>query len=139
MIRRVALRETLFTVPEAPDAPPALLCGRCRCGHVFFPAQRLGCERCGAHGDDIRIVEVPAQGVLRTFATAWRPRPAAGESPMVVGTVMLDAGPAFEVTLAAREEELRVGQRVHGVLVESARDDAGQVLMDCRFAPDGPA
>jgi hypothetical protein len=58
---------------------------------------------------------------------------------MVVGTVMLDAGPAFEVTLAAREEELSVGQRVHGVLVESGRDDAGNTVLDCRFAPDGPA
>ena len=58
---------------------------------------------------------------------------------MVVGTVMLDAGPAFEVTLAAREEELCVGQRVHGVLVESGCDDAGNTLMDCRFAPEGSA
>ena len=139
MPRRVPRRTTLFTVPEAPDAPPALLCGHCRCGHVFFPAQRLGCARCGAHGEDIRIVEVPAQGVLRAFATAYRPRPAAGEAPMVVGTVVLDAGPAFEVTLAAAEQELSVGQRVHGVLVESGRDDAGRIVMDCRFAPEGPA
>ena len=139
MPRRVPRRKTLFTVPEAPDAPPALLCGHCECGHVFFPAQRLGCERCGAHGDRIRIVEEPARGALQAFATVYRPRPPEGEAPMVVGTVTLDAGPAFEVTLAAREEELSVGQRVHGVLVESGCDDAGNTVLDCRFAPDGPA
>ena len=136
MARRVARRKTLFTVPESPEAPPALLCGRCECGHVFFPAQRLGCDRCGAHGDRIEIVEVAARGVLRAFATAHRPKPEEGQRPQVVGTVMLDAGPAFEVILDAREEALAVGQRVRGLLVESGHDDEGQIVMDCLFAPE---
>ena len=136
MARGVSRRKTLFTVPDSPDAPPAILCGRCECGHVFFPAQRLGCDRCGAHGARIEIVEVAARGVLRAMAAAHRTKRPEGALPLVVGTVMLDAGPAFEVALYAREEALAVGQRVHGLLVESERDDQGQIVLDCLFAPD---
>ena len=139
MTRGVSRRKTLFTVPESPEAPPAILCGRCECGHVCFPAQRLGCDRCGAHGDRIEIVEVAARGVLRAFASAHRAKRPEGAPPPVVGTVMLDAGPAFEVALDAREEALAVGQRVRGLLVESGRDDEGRILLDCRFAPDESA
>jgi len=139
MARRVSRKKTLFTAPDAPDAQPAILCGRCECGHVFFPAQRLGCDRCGAHGDRIEIVEVAARGVLRAFATAHRAQRPEGAEPLVVGTVMLDAGPVFEAVLDAREEALAVGQRVDGRLVESGRDDAGQIVLDCRFAPEAAA
>jgi uncharacterized OB-fold protein len=136
MARRIARMQTLFTVPESPEAAPALLCGHCECGHVFFPAQRLGCERCGAYGDRIEIVETAARGVLRAFARVYRPRPAEGARPQVLGTVVLDAGPAFEVILAASEEDLSVGQRVRGLLVESGHDEQGRILMDCVFAPE---
>jgi len=29
-----------------------------------------------------------------------------------------------------------VGQRVRGLLVESGRDDQGQIVLDCLFAPE---
>jgi len=137
MARRVARKQTLFTVPESPEVPPALLCGRCECGHVFFPAQRRGCERCGAHGNRIQIVETAARGVLRAFVTVHHPKPKPGDRPRVVGTVMLDAGPVFEVILDAHEDELAVGQRVRGLLVESGSDEKGRVVMDCVFALEG--
>ena len=36
-----------------PDRP-ALIGGRCVCGHVFFPMQTYGCEKCGRYGDDLK-------------------------------------------------------------------------------------
>jgi uncharacterized OB-fold protein len=140
MTRRIATKKTLFTVPPTPDRPPALLGGRCCCGHVFFPPQRFGCDVCGAHGDRIQIVELAASGVLKAFAVAHRQRRADGTSPPVVGSVILDEGPAVEVMLDTEDDSgLFAGQRVHGRLVETGRDDEGRSLVDCRFTPEGGA
>ena len=34
----------------------------CRCGHRNVPAQRLGCERCGAYGDALSSTTIVARG-----------------------------------------------------------------------------
>jgi uncharacterized OB-fold protein len=138
--RRIARKQTLFTVPSSRDAPPALLGGRCSCGHVFFPPQRMGCDVCGAAGDAIEIVELAASGVLKAFATAHRQKRPGGSSPLVVGAVLLDDGPLVEVVLDADDATgLAVGQRVRGRLVDVGEDDDGRTVVDCFFAPAGAA
>jgi uncharacterized OB-fold protein len=134
--RRIARKKTLFTVPPSPDEAPALLGGRCSCGHVFFPPQRMGCDVCGAAGDAIEIVELAAGGVLKSFAMTHRRTRPGGGSPLVVGVVALDGGPVIEVVIDADDESvLSVGQRVSGRLVDVGEDGAGQTVVDCFFAP----
>ena len=136
MSPRIARKQTLFTVPPSPDEAPALLGGRCSCGHVFFPPQRMGCEVCGAAGDAIEIVELAARGTLLAFATFHRGTRPGGGSPFVVGAVALDDGPVIEVVIDADDESaLAVGQRVSGRLVEVGEDAAGGTVVDCFFAP----
>ena len=140
MTQQIARHETLFTVPEAQDAPPALLAGRCLCGYVFFPPHRFGCEACGAGPDEISIVEIAARGILKSFARSHLETHPDGGTPYIVGEVLLDEGPALPVVLAARDEtSLSPGMRVVGKLVPDKPDDQGRVYVDCHFAPEGGA
>ena len=137
MSARVARKKTLFSVPESPDEPPALLVGRCSCGHRFFPPQRLGCEQCGAFGDSIAIAPLAARGVLKTFATAVRQTRPGGDAPLSVGGVLLDDGPFVEVVLDVDDAgALAPGLRVSGRLVTVGEDDAGHAVVDLFFAPE---
>ncbi len=138
MKSRIAKQESLFLVPASPDASPSLLCGRCSCGHVFFPPHGFGCEACGADPDAITITELSSKGVLKTFVVAYQQGRIMGTEPLIVGEVLLDDGPAISVVLDARDEkELSIGQRVHGILVPGEEDSEGQVMVDCLFAPEG--
>ena len=138
MAERVARKKTLYTVPVESGARPALRCGRCVCGHVFFPPQRLGCEVCGAPGDRLEIVELAPEGVLQALAPAHRLKRPDGGTPLWVGTVRLDAGPVFEAALDVTDASgLAAGRRVEGRLVDVGRDDEGRVVVDLFFAPAG--
>ena len=133
---RIAKKPTLFTVPVDTDAPPLLCGGYCRCGRLLFPAQRFGCDACGAAGDAIRLVEFEGSGVLTAFATSHRQRRPESESPLVVGTIALDAGPVVESSLAVDDEsELRIGARMRSRLLDVGVDDDGRRIVDCFFEP----
>ena len=141
MSPRVARCPTLYAVPEDPSASTKLRGGRCSSGHVFFPPQRLGCTICGAHGDDIEIIEFEASGILRSHALSYREKRPGSDLHLIIGTVALDAGPAVEVVLAVDDvAALEPGQRVTGRLVEIAESGEGgeaQIIVDCFFAPAG--
>jgi len=137
---RVAKKRTLFTVPPAPSIETRLLGSRCRNGHLAFPPQSAGCEVCGAYGDEIERVELAATGTLRTFARAHRQQRPGSDAPLVIGTVVLDAGPAVEVVLDVDDADtLECGQRVAGHLVEVDEDESGDRVVDCYFTPIEPA
>ena len=140
MSERVAKSPTLFSVPAEPSSETVLLGTRCSGGHVAFPPERMGCEVCGAHGDEIENIELAASGTLTTFAMAHRQQRAGSTSPLVVGTVVLDAGPAVDVVLDVDDTaELSCGLRVVGHLVPVAEDESGRSIVDCFFAAERPA
>jgi uncharacterized OB-fold protein len=98
---------------ERVPAHPALVGGRCPCGHVFFPMQTHGCEQCGRHGDDLRPVLLSGRGTLRAFAQVHlHPRPDP-KVPFTVGVIALDDGP---VVTALLDPPVDPGLR-HGVTV----------------------
>ncbi len=136
MSERIAKRRTLFTVPPAPSNETALLGTRCTEGHVAFPPQRLGCEVCGAFGDQIESIELAATGTLRTFALSHREQRPGSNAPLIIGTVALDAGPEVEVILEVDDPALlSCGQQVTGQLVGVGQDESGKQIVDCFFAP----
>ena len=54
-------------VIENAGGTPGLLGGQCRkCDFVFFPFQKLGCESCGAIGDDLTERILSSRGVVRS-------------------------------------------------------------------------
>jgi uncharacterized OB-fold protein len=83
---------------------------------VAFPAERYGCERCGAPATDHEPVDLPAVGVVRSFAEVHRHHQPDPPAPFVVVQVDLPSGLSLKGVLAGCEVE--VGDRVEGTIAE---------------------
>lgn len=130
-----ALKPSLYTVPPDAQTPPQLLGGRCRCGHVFFPMQTYGCEKCGAAGDALQPAALPATGTLvassRVLMHARKDR----EPPYVVVSVRLDDGPVVRTLLDEDTTDLLpIGAPLQGRLMEVGGTESGAPLVDLRFS-----
>ena len=137
MSDRIAAKPTLLNIPAAPDELPTLRGGRCSCGHTSFPAQSLGCNVCGAPAADVAAVPLAAAGTLHSFAMAHRQKRPGGDTPLVVGAILLDDGPLIEVIIDAVDAGgLAVGCRMLGRLVTVDTNDEGQAIVDCQFRPE---
>ena len=130
------LKPTLYRAEGTVDAPthPALLGGVCANGHVFFPLQRYGCERCGS----VELQPRPLSGVGRLLASARvHLHPGKGrEAPFTVGSIQLDGGPIVRTLIAGDETLLRVRQRMVTMLAPVSDAD-GAPWLDLRFVPEG--
>lgn len=96
-------------------APLRLHGSRCRaCGLVAFPAERYGCERCGAPTADHDPVDLPAEGVVRSFAMVHRHHQPDPPAPFVVVQVDLRQGLSLKGVLEG--PDVSVGDRVEGIV-----------------------
>lgn len=131
-----ALKPSLYTIsPDASNGVPFLRGGRCTCGHVFFPMQRYGCERCGRHGEALQETLLAGHGTLVASARVRLHAGPERKAPFVVVSVKLDQGPVLRALLAEdTEETLPIGQSMSGCLVEVGKTDDGEPLADLRFA-----
>jgi uncharacterized OB-fold protein len=87
------------------------------CGHLGFPRQAYGCEKCGAYGDDLTDVEITTTGRLQSFATVFRHPSKSITPPFIIGEVRLDAGLMVRATMIETDDgELEVGASVIGTL-----------------------
>lgn len=103
---------------------PALIGGKCRCGNIFFPMQRFGCEACGRQGDDLSEVKLSGRGTLHTFAQVHlhaRPYP---KVPFTVLEIALDDGPLVRALFdQPTEADLRRGDRMVATVVRQRRGE----------------
>jgi uncharacterized protein len=117
---------------DAVPEQPALIGGRCACGHVFFPMQTYGCEKCGRYGDELKHVRLSGRGRLLAFACVRlhaRPYP---KVPFTVVAVALDAGPVIRALLDPPVDDgLRNGAVMVAKLVDEQRE--GHVRSGLRF------
>ncbi len=121
------------------DAAPKLNGGRCRkCGYVYFPPQTYGCEVCGATGDQLEPAALAGSGTLHSFATVHLHQDRSGkglQAPFTVGLIVLDDGPAIRAILSAPTDAgLRIGDRMHSMLVAAGTNDEGKQIVELRFA-----
>jgi uncharacterized protein len=123
-------KPTLVLVEEG--ASPKLRARRCACGHVFFPPQPYGCERCGQPASAQVEHLVDPRGVLTAVATVHAHTKR--KVPYGIGRVTLDDGPSIDVCLVDGAA-LTVGQRVSGRLVAVA-DAGGVEALDCLFGSE---
>lgn len=132
----IALKPALYTVPSQDGgAVPFLRGGRCACGHVFFPMQHHGCERCGRHGDALEETLLPGHGILVASARVKLHAGPERKAPFVVVSVKLDQGPVLRTLLEEDTDELLpIGQSMSACLVEVGRSDDGESVVDLRFA-----
>lgn len=115
-----------------PGSSPRLRAVRCECGHVFFPPQSYGCERCGRSGAALAEQPVATRGVLVALATVHVH--SKRKVPYTLGRVTLDDGPTVDVRLVDGETH-RIGQRVSGRLV-AVPDASGGEALDCQFGSE---
>lgn len=134
MSEKIAAHPDLYSASSERD--PALNGGRCRaCGYVFFPPQSYGCEVCGAGPDLLEPATLAARGTLSSFATVHLHQGGGMEAPFTAGVILLEAGPAVRAILAQRTDEgLRIGDRMHGVLVPIGNSEGAGETVELRFA-----
>lgn len=135
MAAQQLLKPELYAADKSNVGAVVLRGGRCTCGHVFFPMQRYGCEKCGRAGADLQPVDLKGQGTLAASVTVHmhvRPERAA---PFTVGTIKLDDGPVVRALLTKAVENLKPGCRVTATL---ASPDTSGGLLDLRFAAQEP-
>lgn len=126
----------LLLKPALYERDPAgnvvLLGGRCLSGHIFFPFQSFGCERCGS--TELQPVDLAGAGRLVASARVHIHADPARPAPFTVGTVALDDGPVVRALLT--EPMPAAGERVRAVLVPVS--GASSPALDLRFrAEDG--
>ena len=111
------------------STPPALRGGRCAsCGYRFFPFQTYGCERCGAHGEQIEPLALPCRGQLQNMA-AIQSREEGGES-FVTARVLLEPGLVIRALLTGDTRAAKPGATVIGRLVETEENGPGELRFE---------
>ena len=113
-----------------------LLGMRCTtCGHVAFPRQRYGCEKCGASGAALADADLGTNGKLVSYATVHMHQAKNIAAPFVIGEVELDAGPTLRATMVEpKDESLEIGVRVTGRLHLAPTADGAAPKLELRFA-----
>jgi uncharacterized OB-fold protein len=126
-----------------------LATSRCRaCGLVAFPAERYGCERCGALPGAHDPLDLPAVGRVTSYAAVHRHHQPEPATPFVVVAVDVDGGPALKGVLVDPEDEtvgvgatagmgVGVGDRVHGRFAPDGTFSWVRGAEDPRFVPPG--
>ncbi|MDH4143816.1 MAG: OB-fold domain-containing protein [Acidimicrobiia bacterium] len=92
---------TLDRLTRSEGDQLSLVASRCLdCGHLAFPDERYGCERCGALVERHESVTLAPRGVVSAAATVHRHHQPEPATPFVMVTVRLDEGPALKGVLA---------------------------------------
>jgi uncharacterized OB-fold protein len=131
--------ESIAAQPELYSAihreEPSLNGARCRaCGYVFFPPQPYGCDSCGASPEQVEAFALAGRGTLHASATVHHHQGKDIQAPFTVGLIVLDDGPAIRAILAAPTDEgLRIGDRMHSLLVPVGRDASAREIVELRF------
>lgn len=117
-----------------PDASSPVLTGsRCgECDSIFFPPLAIGCEVCGHEG--IESIPIAAAGTLYSVATVHRHSGKGIEAPFTVAEIALDDGPLIRALLAEPAEREAIGRRVKAVWTVLRTDEAGNEVVEPRFA-----
>lgn len=124
---------------EAADGRVTLQGVACeKCGHLAFPEQHYGCEKCGATGGDLVSRALAAKGTLLAFATVNLHRGKDIDAPFVVGSIRLDDGPTVRCTLLETDEsDLVHDGRVTGKVVMNTKLDPDNPRAELRFGREG--
>jgi len=118
--------------PARPDSP-ALLGGACACGHVFFPLQAYGCERCG--GTDLQPRTLSGAGRLLAAARVHLHAGKGREAPFTVGSIRLEDGPIIRTLIVDDEPPPRPGAAMVSLLAPVTNPE-GVVSLDLRFTAE---
>lgn len=118
--------EGVFT-PHGADGKVHLLCSRCECGALAFPARKR-CAVCSS--PNLTVVEAPSEGVIHSWTTTTF-----GDPPRVVAQVRLANGLMVQGYVSAAPGEVAIDQVVRTCLVPADYGDDGVPLISYAFEP----
>lgn len=128
----------LFGAALSPTDPPVLYGGICVCGHIFFPFQTYGCERCGSL--ELQQRALPGCGRLIAAVTVYVGPSSRYAAPYVVASIQLDSGPLI-TAIAEATGALPDNARVKAVLKRLVGPEAlpSTILQFVEVSGDGEA
>jgi uncharacterized protein len=130
---RIAAHPRLY---DALSEPPMLNGAQCAaCGHVSFPPVLLGCEICGATGDELAPTALAAAGQVHSLAEVYV-HPSAAELPFTVAEIVLDAGPLIRAMLDPQSDSVQIGDRVVGAWQVTGIDGSGSAVVEPVFVAE---
>jgi uncharacterized OB-fold protein len=102
------------------------------CGHIAFPEQSYGCEKCGEneyiHGEKLACI-----GHLTSFATVHLHHAKNVTAPFIIGEVRLESGPTIRITMVESvPDSLSIGAPVNGIIFRSSQA-ATEEVAELRF------
>lgn len=106
-----------------------------RCGRVYFPPIGVGCEICGAPGEDLLPAAVAATGSIYALAQVHLHHDAP-ETPFTIAEVALDAGPLIRAMVHPESPPLSIGVRVTARWNAVGADDGGVPVVEPAFTVD---
>lgn len=121
------LRPECYDLDES--SRPVLTAVRCGCGHIAFPFQTFGCERCGAFAG-FEKVGLPALGTIAACAVVPMRSADGPGTPFAVAAVRLSSGLVIRALLA--ELDAQPGDTVEGVMV-GVSAERPEPTVDLRF------
>jgi uncharacterized OB-fold protein len=130
MAMQQLLKPELYAADPSQAGVAVLRGGRCKCGHVFFPMQRYGCEKCGRATADLQTVDLKGQGVLAASVTVHLHARPERVAPFTVGSIKLDDGPVLRALLTGPLDNLAPGCRMVATLTAVGSTDG---MLDLRF------
>ena len=130
MASQQLLNPTLYAADASQTGAAVLRGGRCTCGHVFFPMQHYGCERCGRSDADLQPFDLTGQGVLAASVTVHMHARPERVAPFTIGTIKLDDGPVVRALLTGPVNHLAPGCRMIAILTSAGSTDGA---LDLRF------
>lgn len=132
---RTAAQPGLYDVSS--DTP--ILCGaKCsHCGRVYFPPLGIGCEICGAAGDQLLPTPLRAAGVAFAVAEVSL-SPGRTRAPFTVVEVALDEGPLIRSIVHPQSPTVGIGDRVIARWSVLERDADGRDVVEPAFEIAAP-
>lgn len=129
------LKPGLYSLAGTRSVPhhPALLGGRCTCGHVFFPMHDYGCERCGRHGHAVSKQDLSGRGTLLAAAVVHIHGDKTRAVPFMIGKIALDDGPVVRTLIAGNRSGMIPGQQMVTTIICVGKPEDGQPIQDLRF------
>jgi hypothetical protein len=132
---KTAYHEGLY---DPSSERPQLIGSRCAaCQSTFFPPLGVGCEKCGADGDQLRETPIGAVGVLHSVATVHLHAGKDMEAPFTVGEIQLDDGPLIRAVMKDQVAVDQIGARVSAEWVVANTGEEGGDIVEPRFVLDG--
>jgi uncharacterized OB-fold protein len=124
------LKPELYSEDRSGDDDVVLNGGRCGCGHVFFPFQAYGCERCGS--TELTSMRMRGRGTLVASVTVHMHARPERKAPFSVASIRLDDGPVLRALLTGPIEGLKPGCPVVARLVASGPEGARDLRFEAK-------